>query len=225
MHPRNKLLTCFLFDVCATLFASSFVWFWTEFYYTDMRPPDLSGIPHSVPQLRREFLYISLWCVGFASIAAVANVMIVGRMGRVLSFTPEKAKRIAISSAVLHWVLVFVPTFWPSYGHWVLHTTYNQELQPSNSATLLPPTAHSLRFGCSLQANLKRFDTPVEPTFLPQPPDLKESSRAAFSNNFVMLAIDGANQEEDGKFKLFFLKKQAEVQIVILRVRGRSLVL
>lgn len=125
MHPRHKLRKYLFFDVCATLLAICFVWFWALLYYQDFRPPDMAGISHSISQLQREISYISLWCLGWAVIAASANFIIVRRVGHVLDWNTNVSKKWAYCSALLHLFIVLAPAVVMASNFWVLHTTFN----------------------------------------------------------------------------------------------------
>ena len=124
MQSRTKMIGYLLLDCFATLLPAAFTWFCAWFYYKDFRPPDLSGIPHSIPQLQRQISYISLWCMGLAFAAAAVNFIVVRRMGRALNFEASASKKFAIWSALVHWLFIFLPTLWFAYNFWMLHTTY-----------------------------------------------------------------------------------------------------
>jgi hypothetical protein len=123
-QPRSKIIGLLLIDMCVKLLSISFVWFCAWFYYEDFRPPDLSGIPHTVPQLQHEISYISLWCAGLAAVAVTVNFLIVRRMGPALDIDPSLTRKSSMWSALAQWLIVFSPMVVLSYNFWVLHTTF-----------------------------------------------------------------------------------------------------
>ena len=129
MRNNVELIVLLLLDVFVSSLTIAFISFWSWFYYEEaFRPPDLDGIPRTIAQLRGDISYISIWCAGFAFIAAFISYLYSFILIESLEFDARRTKSLAIGAAVVHWLILFLPTLWFGYNFWILHTTYKPPL-------------------------------------------------------------------------------------------------
>lgn len=124
MCSRAKFISYALVDLVLTALSAALVWFYAWFCYGNLQSPGLSGIPLTIPQLKGIISQVSWLSILFAGFATLASMTMAKQVANLQSLNDRKATKFVILWALSHWPVIFLPSFFPAYDLWILHTTF-----------------------------------------------------------------------------------------------------